>query len=265
MVNTIFHEFETNRQYTAERLDGIPYGVSIFMVSDKIRFLYFNQAADEMFGYEKGGLLALTKTDPLCIFHPDYVDHLYREIISTMRDDRLFHYDCRILCRDGTYQWTNLSAELVQQQEGGKLCFYCVLSPIPAPQDTLIQGNHFLIAAGQEADRQILCDQIEKLGGTCELAENGPDALEIFITSGTGRFDGFFIGSRMLGMNGFELAKEVRYSELPDGKTIPLILIVSDEDRENAEDIRDLGIDAFLRKPIRRSDLFALLVHLTKK
>ena len=34
----------------------------------------------------------------------------------------------------------------------------------------------------------------------------------------------------MLGMNGFELAKEVRYSALPDGKTIPLILLVSDED-----------------------------------
>ena len=66
-------------------------------------------------------------------------------------------------------------------------------------------------------------------------------------------------------MNGFELAKEVRYSALPDGKTIPLILLVSDEDRENAENIRDLRIDAFLRKRIRRSDLFALLVHLTKK
>lgn len=265
MDNTIFHEFETNRQYTADRLDGISSGVSLFMVSDEIRFLYFNRAADEMFGYEKGGLLTLTDEDSLCIFHPDYVDHLYLEIISTMRDNRLFHYDCRILCRDGTYQWTNLSAQLVQQKEGGKLYFYCVLSPISAPQDTLIRGSHFLIAAGQEMDRQILCEQIEKMGGTCELTENGPDALELFSSSDEGRFDGFFIGSKMLGMNGFELAKEVRYSALPDGKTIPLILLVSDEDRENAENIRDLRIDAFLRKPIRRSDLFALLVHLTKK
>ena len=66
-------------------------------------------------------------------------------------------------------------------------------------------------------DRQILCEQIEKLGGTCELTENGPDALELFSSSDEGRFDGFFIGSKMLGMNGFELAKEVRYSALPDG------------------------------------------------
>ena len=121
------------------------------------------------------------------------------------------------------------------------------------------------MAAGQERYRQILCEQIEKLGGTCELTENGPDALELFSSSDEGRFDGFFIGSKMLGMNGFELAKEVRYSALPDGKTIPLIRLVSDEDRENAENSRDLRIDAFLRKPSRRSDLFALLVHLTKK
>ena len=93
----------------------------------------------------------------------------------------------------------------------------------------------------------------------------GPDALELFSTSDAGRFDGFFIGSRMLGMNGFELAKEVRYSALPDGKTIPLILLVSDEDRQNAPDSQELGINAFLRKPIRRSDLDTILVHLTKK
>ena len=67
MDNTIFHEFETDRQYTADRLDGISSGVSLFMVSDEIRFLYFNRAADEMFGYEKGGLLTLTDEDSLCI------------------------------------------------------------------------------------------------------------------------------------------------------------------------------------------------------
>ena len=117
------------------------------------------------------------------------------------------------------------------------------------------------MAAGQASDRRILCEQIEKMGGTCEFAENGPDALELFSTSDAGRFDGFFIGSRMLGMNGFELAKEVRYSALPDGKTIPLILLVSDEDRQNAPDSQELGINAFLRKPIRRSDLDTILVH----
>lgn len=261
--NPIFDEFEKNRQYTEDRLDRVSSGVSLFMLSDEIRFLYFNRAADELFGYEKGELLALTEKEPLRLFHEDYVHQLYGEIISTMRDNRLFNYNCRILCRDGSYKWTNLSAELVCQKEG-RLYFYGVLSPISAPPDTLIKGSHFLIAAGEEVDRRILSDQIEAMGGTCEVADNGPDALDLFSSSAAGRFDGFFIGCKMQGLNGFELAKEIRYSGFADGASIPLVLLLSDEDRQNAEDVSDLRINALLHKPIRQSDLAALLVHLAR-
>lgn len=179
MGDNIFYDFENNRPYAEGLLDGISSGVCLFSISDEMKFLYFNQAADELFGYEKGGLLALTDEDSLRIFHPDFEDQLYSVMIASLREERLFHYDCRILCADGTYKWTNLSAQL-QQKEGGRLYFYCVLSPTSAPVDILLKDCHFLIVSGSDTDCSILMDQIERMGGTYDRSASPLDALDLF-------------------------------------------------------------------------------------
>lgn len=264
MDTNIFHDFENRKEYTAELLDGITSGVSLFMLSDELKFLHFNRAADELFGYEKGGLLSLTQEDPLSIFHPDYVDRLYSQIIATMRDGKLFNYDCRILCKDGTYKWTNLSAELVQQKEGGRLYFYCVLSPIEAPRHSLLEGCHFLIAAGSTWDRHILTDLIESMGGTCQITGNGLEALDLFASSEDDPYCAFFIGSRLTGMNGFELSKEIRHSDHPSGGKIPLILLISEDDHETIHAAEEIGITLFLQKPLEQKAVRSLLNHLAQ-
>lgn len=259
MDKNIFRDFENNRQYTMERLDGISSAVVLFMVSDEIKFLHFNLAADKLFGYEKGGLSALTQKDALSIFHPDYVDRLYSEIIATMRDGKLFNYDCRILCRDGSYQWTKLSAQLARQREGGRLYFHGVLTPIPAPLDSILKGCHYLIAAGEAADRGVLLGLIEQMGGTCDITDNGLDALDLFTGSGQQDYRGIFIGSRLSVLNGFELAKDIRHCDHPSGACIPLILLVSASDHETVQAARDIGIDTFLKKPLDQEEVSGLL------
>lgn len=259
MEKNIFHDFENNRQYTIELLDGIPSAVTLFMVSDEIKFLHFNRAADQLFGYEKGGLLSLTRKDPLSMFHPDYVDRLYSEIIATMRDGKLFNYDCRILCCDGSYRWTKLSAQLVQQKEGGRLYFHGILTPIAAPRDSLLKGRHYLIAAGEEADRHTLSSLIEQMGGTCDMTDNGLDALDLFTISDPQTYQSIFIGSRLSVLNGFELAKEIRHCGHVDGEQIPLTLLVSSSDDETIHAAQDIGIDTFLKKPVDCKEVSALL------
>lgn len=179
MGDNIFYDFENNRPYAEGLLDGISSGVCLFSISDEMKFLYFNQAADELFGYEKGGLLALTDENSLGIFHPDLEDQLYSVMIASLREERLFHYDCRILCKDGTYKWTNLSAQL-QQKEGGCLYFYCVLSPTSAPANILLRGCHFLIVSGADTDCTVLTEQIERMSGTYDLCDSPLDALDFF-------------------------------------------------------------------------------------
>lgn len=262
METNIFQDFETKREYTIELLDGISSGVSLFMVSDEFKFLHFNRAADEQFGYEKGGLLSLTQQDPLSIFHPDYVDRLYGEIIATMRGGRLFNYNCRIICCDGSYKWTNLSAELVQQKDGGRLYFYGVLSPIETPRNTLLEGCHFLIAAGREANRRILAEEVEEMGGTCSASANGLEALDSFNALAAGTYRAIFIGAHLAGLNGLELAKEIRLSGHPDSAAVPLVLIVSQADEDTIHAAAELGINLILKEPLSHTDLRSLLTEL---
>ncbi len=264
MDKKILQDFENNRAYTEELLDGIPSGISLFLVSDEIKFLHFNQAADEMFGYEKGGLLALTNQDSLSIFHPDYVDLLYDEIIATLRDGRLFNYNCRVLCRDGSYKWTNLSAELIQQKEGGRLYFYCVLSPTHAPKNTLLKGCHFLLVTRCSSDLHFLSDLIEHMGGTCDTCHNGLEALELFTAPDSDHYDSVFIDSRLPVLNGFELAKEIRCSQELENQSIPLVMLVYEEDEESIEASEDLNIDAFVRKPLNKEALSPVFQKLSK-
>lgn len=279
MGDNIFHDFEQDRQYAEDLLDGITSGICLFVISDEIKFLYFNQAADEMFGYEKGGLLALTREDSLALFHPDFEDRLYSEMVSTLREERLFNYDCQILCKDGTYSWTNLSAQL-QQKEGGCLSFYCVLSPTQAPSDMLLKGCHFLITSRPGPDCTILTDLIGEMGGTYDLTASAPEALElfsqsdsyhsIFITRAPARYSGGAIcrvNSQISAMNGFELAKDLRYCSTPAGETVPIILLASAEDTEK-EDIleaaEELDIRVFFRSPLDEKELASFLSSLSQ-
>lgn len=279
MSETIFCDFERDRQYAEELLDGIASGICLFVVSDEIKFLYFNRTADEMFGYEKGGLLALTDEDSLGLFHPDFEDRLYSEMVATLREERLFNYDCRILCKDGTYKWTNLSAQL-QQTEGGCLSFYCVLSPTQAPSDMRLKGCHFLITSRPGPDCAILTDLIGEMGGTYDLTASAPDALElfseadsyhsIFITREPARYWGDSLcrsSSQISAMNGFELAKDIRFCSTPAGKGVPIILLASAEDTEQ-EDIleaaEELDIQVFFRNPLDEKDLASFLSGLSE-
>lgn len=264
MTQNIFNDFEQNRDHTIELLDGITSPVSLFTVSSEIRFLHFNRAAEELLGYGPGQLLALTEGDPLQIFHPDYEDQLFSEIITAMRQERLFRYDCRMLCADGSYKWINLSAELVQKS-GGVLCYHCVLSAIEAPKETLLKGLHALIAAGVEEDRKTISRLMERQGGTCELYNNGLDALDAFAESEADFYQCVFIGCRMRDINGFELAKETRHCDHPQASQIPLILLVDPEDLENVMEAGEIGISRYLEKPLDPEKVTRSLLELIKK
>ena len=260
MTRTIFDDFENNRDYTIERLDKISSAISLFTVSSEISFQHFNLAADKMFGYESGGLLAATADDPLKILHPENEDQFYGEIIATMRDGRFFNYNCRILCSDGSYKWTNISAELVRQS-GGTLYYHGVLTPIDAPSNIQLKGLHTLLIAdgGPELDK--LINIIESKGGTCNVINYGMDGFDKFEASEPGYYHCIFIGSRMKDVNGMELVKEIRFSSHAQAADIPVVLLVDGLDAD-PEMLHEMGINATLTKPFEDAHITDILLPL---
>lgn len=270
MARTIFDDLEKNREYTIERLDKISSAISLFTVSSEIRFLHFNRAADQMLGYDPGGLMKITSSDPLKILHHDHVDQFYSEIISTMRDGRFFNYNCRLMCADGTYKWTNISAELVRQS-GGTLYYHGVITEIPEPDNIMLRGLHALIAADEESDRMQLSRLIEEKGGTCDTFEYGMDVLDRFESSEPGFYQCIFAGSRMKDINGLELIKDIRFCRHPQASTIPLFLITdgmcencneNDHYPDFHKEAKHLSITSILRKPLDSETISEILVSL---
>lgn len=249
MTRNIFDDFENNRDYTIERLDGIASAISLFTVSSEIKFVYFNRAADAMFGYAPGGLMEATADDPLNILHPENEDQFYSEIIATMRDGKFFNYNCRILCGDNTYKWAKISAELVRQS-GGVLYFHGVMSEIPEPANIMLQGLHALIASGSEVDRTALSHMLESKGGTCDVLQSGVDALDKFEASAPDFYQCIFIGGSMTDMNGPELIKDVRICKHPQAEAIPLIFIAEAGTADMLNEVRDIGVSYIVTKPL---------------
>lgn len=263
MTRKIFDDLENNRDYTIERLDGITSAISLFTVSSEIKFLYFNNAADSMFGYPNGGLMETAEDEPLRIFHPENEDTFYSEIIATMRDGKHFNYNCRIICADGSYKWANISAEMVKQS-GGILHYYGVITPIEAPLWTQLKGLHTLIIAGEGTELTHLIEMIESRGGTCDVDFYGMDGFDRFETSEEGYYHCIFIGNRMKDVNGMELVKEIRFSSHPQAASVPVVLLVDGLDAD-PEVLSEMKISAEITKPFDEDMIVKALIPLVTK
>ena len=261
MTNNIFTDFDEKREYTIELLDNLPSAVCLFTISDEIRFIHFNKTAEELLGYESGELLTLTTDDPMQLFHPDHENHVFSELISAMLQGQMLNYNCQLRCSDGTYKWANIAARLVQQKSG-TLYYQSVITPIKEPDNIMLQGFHALIVMGDEKDSNMLTELIEHYGGTCDVYKRGIDAFDRFTDSDDGFYNCIFIGCRMKDINGFELAKDVRFSNHPQAKSIALLLI--SEDSEVAEEAVDIGITAYIRKPLSPKKITKWLKTLNK-
>lgn len=263
MTNNIFTDFEENREYTIQLLDNLPSAVSLFTISDEIRFIHFNRVAEELLGYKSGELLTLTADDPMQLFHPDHENHVFSELIAAMMQGNMLNYNCQLRCAEGSYKWANIAARLVQQKSG-TLYYQSVITPIKEPDNIMLQGFHALIVMGDSQDSTMLTKLIEHYGGTCDIYNRGIDALERFESSDDGFYNCIFIGCRMKDMNGFELAKDIRHSRHPQAKSLPLLLLTDEKVSENAQEAVDVGITAYIRKPLSPKKITKWLKKLHK-
>ncbi len=72
------------------------------------------------------------------------------------------------------------------------------------------------------------------------------------------RFDLIFIAITLQGMNGFDLAREIK--ALPAWEETPLILITSSGERGDGATCKEIGVDAYLTMPLSRSDILNTVI-----
>jgi PAS domain S-box-containing protein len=112
-----------------------------------------------------------------------------------------------------------------------------------------------LVVDDNSTNRLILTEALAAWGALLTTAENGTQALsELVRASQAGEpYDLVLLDCRMPGMDGFELAKHIQNHS---GLAAMTILMLTSEDRGgDIARCRSVGIDAYLVKPIQRSEL----------
>jgi PAS domain S-box-containing protein len=123
----------------------------------------------------------------------------------------------------------------------------------------ILSGRKILIVDDNRNNLDILRHTLKLGGMTVVVLTRGQDVIPTLQQAAEEKnsFDLCICDIRMPGMNGHEVAKEIRNSELKI-KNLPLIALSSLMARDSKK-CEDVGFNGFLNKPIRREKLFQMM------
>ena len=183
----------------------------------------------------------------------------------------------------GTGLGLTITSQLVELMEGdiwleskvGKGSAFHVVIPFELPesvQETLpfqgpavqVSDKRVLVIDNNNANRRILQMMLFNWQMRPHISEDGPAGL-LELRRGIDSGDPHalvLLDVTMPGMDGFEVAKKMRTT--PDLAQVPIIILASADVKRRAARCRELGIDTYLMKPVKESDLLhAILRALT--
>ncbi len=167
---------------------------------------------------------------------------------------------------DGTGLGLSISRQLarmmggdigVQSEEGNGSVFTASLrlkkcAPPVAVQITSEQplpdfGFKALVVEDNKFNQVVVLNLLKKIGITCEVAENGKEALEVI---GKSEFDLVFMDVRMPIMNGYEATEAIR-ARTDQIAEIPILALTGEATKSDVARCLDVGMNLHLSKPVR--------------
>lgn len=101
-----------------------------------------------------------------------------------------------------------------------------------------------LIVEDNKINAMVLAAFLKKLAITTEVAANGKEGVEKFLT---GKYNIIFMDVQMPVMNGLEATRAIRNTEKAHSSRIPIIAVTANAKKK---DCIDAGMDAFIQKPV---------------
>ncbi len=113
-----------------------------------------------------------------------------------------------------------------------------------------VQGKRILLIDDNPINRRYLKSIMERNKIKVVATESGPNALEILQKDP--KFDLIITDSQMPEMDGFTVSERIR--QIPELRSIPIMMLTSSGVRGDSERCRKIGIDAYLPKPIKLTE-----------
>ena len=128
-----------------------------------------------------------------------------------------------------------------------------------------LKGRRILLAEDMLVNAEIMKELLKMREISCEHAENGKIAVDMFRDHPAGYYDAILMDMRMPEMNGLEATIAIRaIPDRPDSKTIPIIALTANAFDEDVQKSLQAGLNAHLSKPVEPDDLFSALEELIK-
>ncbi len=128
-----------------------------------------------------------------------------------------------------------------------------------------LEGISFLVAEDNEINAELLQELLKTEGASTDLATNGQEALDKFTASAPGTYDMILMDVQMPIMDGYEAVRQIRKSDHPEAKTIPIAAMTANAFAEDVANATAAGMDAHLAKPINMALLKQTVLRLVKK
>ncbi|HTZ75886.1 MAG TPA: response regulator [Candidatus Aquilonibacter sp.] len=116
--------------------------------------------------------------------------------------------------------------------------------------------GQILLVEDNAVNRTLAVRLLEKRGFSVTTAENGRAALTAIEKE---KFDAVLMDVQMPEMDGFEATAAIRQSESSGGRHLPIIAMTAHALKSDEERCIASGMDAYISKPIRTSELFAVI------
>ncbi|MEI6412723.1 MAG: EAL domain-containing protein [Pseudomonadota bacterium] len=126
------------------------------------------------------------------------------------------------------------------------------LMPAESGREEAVSRHHLLVVEDNPANQAVLRMQLEALGFTVDVANNGQEALSQWPLN---RYDLLLVDRHMPVLDGLALTRAIRAAERAEGGHIPIIAITADRLEEAEASCRDAGMDDILSKPIEMTAL----------
>ena len=137
------------------------------------------------------------------------------------------------------------------------------LSPID--ECNRLNGFKILVAEDNELNLEIVEFILKVAGATIISATDGKRAAEIFNESEVGDIDAILMDVMMPVEDGLAATREIRASDRPDAKIVPIIAMTASAFAEDVENARTAGMNAYIAKPIDGDKLIDCILRLVQK
>lgn len=125
-------------------------------------------------------------------------------------------------------------------------------------QHPSLNGHCILLAEDNLLNQEIAVELLKMADVNVICANNGQEALEMFLTDG-GRYDMILMDVQMPLLNGYEATRAIRKADHPRAQTIPIVAMTADAFHEDMVKAMEAGMNGHLAKPIDPEKLYQMI------